>query len=127
MEAVSRDFKGVRADLDDEDVKADDDNDNDIVDPVLVDVLEDVQVIIYHTSVENVEDCHNDKDVEHICHLSRSTPSIIVFRILWVPTEVLRLSRTDIWSVIAPETFIWLREKVLPTEADGIHDTHRVD
>ena len=127
MKAVSRDLKGVRANLNDEDMKADNGNDNDIVDPVLVDVLEDVQVIIDYTGIENVEDCHNDKDVEHICHVSRSTPFIIVFRILWVSIEVLRLSRADIRSVIASETFIWLREKVLPSEADGIHDTNRVD
>ena len=66
METSASDFKGIASNLDNEDLGTNNDKDEDIVQPVLVDVLKDVQVVINDSRVKEVEDCHNDKNVEDI-------------------------------------------------------------
>ena len=66
METSTSDFKGIASNLDNEDLGTNNDKDEDIVQPVLVDVLKDVQVVINDSRVKEVEDCHNDKNVEDI-------------------------------------------------------------
>lgn len=103
-------------------MEANDDDDNDAVDRVLVDVLEDVKAIVDDASVEDVEDRHHDEDVEHVRHLSGGSPLGIVNGILRVSVKILRHSGAHIRGVIAPEINRGLREEVLAAEADCIHD-----
>jgi len=65
-----RDFEGIASNLDNQDLGANNDYHKNIIEPVLVNVLKDVQVVINDSCVKEVEDCHHDKNVEDVRHLS---------------------------------------------------------
>lgn len=90
MDAASGDLKGVTADMHDYTLNTADENVDEHEGIVVKDASENVEGIVYDSRIDQVEDAHHHKYIEHIGKMARCSMLIIsidvnfcVYRILF--------------------------------------------
>ena len=77
VDAASRDLEGIAAYLHDDSLTTTDENVNQDESPVVQDTSENVEGIVDNSCIDQVENAHHHKYIEHIRKMARCTMLII--------------------------------------------------
>ena len=70
MKAPTSDLHGIATELNDDALGSSDEYEDEAECEVVEDALEDVELIVDNTSIDNVEDAHHDENIEDIGQVS---------------------------------------------------------
>ena len=81
MDAATGDLKGVTSYLHDDALTSTDENVDEDEGPVVQDTSENVEGIVNDSRVDQIENAHHDKNIEHIGEMARCSMLVISFNV----------------------------------------------
>ena len=93
-----------------------------------MDALEDVELVIDNTSVDNVEDAHHDEYVENIGQVSARSIQLLKFREKRRAIPVEMTTGVNVWNIrsVKTEFDLRLRVEILSTKANSPHNANHI-